>query len=57
MEPVATYAGEPTILTLANFGAGLALIGADGRSESMVPRARHFVFARPARERLEAGLQ
>jgi len=57
MEPVATYAGEPTILTLANFGAGLALIGADGRSESMVPRARRFVFALPARERLEARLQ
>ena len=55
MEPVSTYAGEPTILALVNFGTGLALIGADGASESMVPRARRFVFALPARERMEAG--
>ncbi len=54
MEPVSTYAGEPTILALVNFGTGLALIGADGGSESMVPRARRFVFALPARERMEA---
>jgi len=37
-----------------NFGTGLALIGADGASESMVPRTRRFVFALPARERMEA---
>ena len=55
MEPVSTYAGEPTILALVNFGTGLALIGADGASESMVPRTRRFVFALPARERMEAG--
>src|SRR5262245_38613593 len=55
MEPVSTYAGEPTILALVNFGTGLALIGADGRLDSMVPRARRFMFALPARERLEAG--
>ena len=54
MEPVSTYAGEPTILALVNFGTGLALIGADGGSESMVPRSRRFVFALPARERMEA---
>ena len=54
MEPVSTYAGEPTILALVNFGTGLALIGADGASESMVPRTRRFVFALPARERMEA---
>ena len=54
MEPVSTYAGEPTILALVNFGTGLALIGADGASESMVPRTRRFVFALPARERIEA---
>ena len=55
MEPVSTYAGEPTILALVNFGTGLALIGADGGSDSMVPRTRRFVFALPARERMEAG--
>jgi hypothetical protein len=54
MEPVATYGGEPTILALVNFGSGLALIGSDGRSGAMVPRTRRFVFALPARGRLEA---
>jgi hypothetical protein len=54
MEPVATYSGEPTILALVNFGSGLALIGSDGRSDAMVPRTRRFVFALPARGRLEA---
>src|SRR5262249_58489562 len=44
MEPVSTYAGEPTILALVNFGTGLALIGADERLDSMVPRPRRFVF-------------
>jgi hypothetical protein len=33
MEPVATYSGNPTILSLVNLGSGLALIGGDGRSE------------------------
>jgi hypothetical protein len=54
MEPVATYGGDPTILALVNFGSGLMLIGSDGRSGAMVPRARRFVFALPARDRLEA---
>jgi hypothetical protein len=54
MEPVATYSGDPTVLALVNFGSGLALIGSDGRSDSLVPRARRFVFALPAKERLEA---
>ena len=54
MEPVATYSGDPTILTLANWGTGLILIGRDGRSESTVNRISRFVFALPTRERLEA---
>jgi len=54
MEPVATYSGDPTILTLANWGTGLILIGRDGRSESTVNRISRFVFALPSRERLEA---
>ena len=49
MEPVATYGGDPTILTLANFGTGLLLIGSDGRSEFMVHRYLRFVFALPSR--------
>ena len=54
MEPVPTYSGDPTVLALVNFGSGLALIGSDGRSDSLVPRTRRFVFALPAKERLEA---
>jgi hypothetical protein len=54
MEPVATYSGDPTILTLANWGTGLMLIGRDGRSESKVNRISRFVFALPTREHLEA---
>jgi len=54
MEPVATYGGDPTILTLANWGTGLVLIGRDGRSESKVNRISRFVFAVPTNERLEA---
>jgi len=40
MEPVATYSGDPTILTLANWGTGLMLIGRNGRPESTVNRLR-----------------
>jgi hypothetical protein len=54
MEPVATYGGDPTILTLVNWGTGLLLIGRDGRSESMVFRKSRFVFALPTKGRLEA---
>jgi hypothetical protein len=47
MEPVATYAGDLTILALMNAGTGPLLIGSDGRSEFMVPRTFRFVFALP----------
>ena len=54
MEPVATYRGDPTILTLVNWGTGLMLVGRDGRPESMVFRKSRFVFAVPTKGRLEA---
>ena len=54
MEPVATYSGEPTILSLLNFGSGLALVGSNGRSDFMVPRYFRFVFALPGKLPLEA---
>ena len=54
MEPVATYSGDPTILTLVNWGTGLMLIGRDGRSESKVNRISRFVFALPTNGRPEA---
>ena len=43
-----------TVFRRYAFGSGLALIGSDGRSGAMVPRNRRFVFALPARDRLEA---
>jgi hypothetical protein len=46
MAPVATYAGEPTDLTIANGGAGLLLVGGDARPELVVPVATRFVFVR-----------
>jgi hypothetical protein len=49
MEPVKTYYGEPTILSLMNFGTGLALVGSNGRPESMVSGYLRFVFALPKR--------
>jgi hypothetical protein len=54
MEPVATYYGDPTILSLMNFGQGLALIGGDGRSDVIVTRTKRFIFALPAGQGLEA---
>jgi|SRR5215204_6583314 hypothetical protein len=47
MEPVATYAGELTILALANGGTGPLLIGSDGRPDFLLPRTLRFVFALP----------
>jgi hypothetical protein len=49
MEPVNTYAGEPTILSLVNWGTGLAVVGGTGRSDFMVSRYLRFVFAFPER--------
>jgi hypothetical protein len=49
MEPVNTYGGEPTVLSLVNWGSGLALLGGTGRSDFMVHRYLRFVFALPSR--------
>ena len=46
MAPIATYAGEPTDLTVANGGSGLLLVGGDARRELIVPIATRFVFVR-----------
>ena len=50
MDPVKTYDGVPTTLTLGNGGAGLVLIGRDGRSDFLVPANWRFVFALPRLE-------
>ena len=47
MEPVARYSGELVDFTLANGGAGLMLLGGDGRPELVLPGAVRFVFVKP----------
>lgn len=46
MEPIKTWSGEPVILNVANGGAGLILIGQDGRAEAEIPITSRIVFAR-----------
>lgn len=46
MEPINTWSGDPVILNVANGGAGLILIGQDGRAEAEIPMTSRFVFAR-----------
>ncbi|BCA00297.1 MULTISPECIES: hypothetical protein [Bradyrhizobium] len=46
MEPIKTWSGEPIILNVANGGAGLILIGQDGRAEADIPVTSRFIFAR-----------
>jgi hypothetical protein len=47
MEPIKTWKGAPVILTVANGGAGLILIGQDGSAEAQIPVASRFLFVRP----------
>ena len=46
MEPIQTWSGEPVILTLANGGAGLILIGQCGRASTKVALTSRFLFVR-----------
>jgi hypothetical protein len=46
MEPIKTWAGQPFILTVANGGAGLVLVGRDGHAEAEIPVAARFLFVR-----------
>jgi hypothetical protein len=46
MEPIKTWNGEPVILTVANGGAGLILIGQDGSAEAEIPVVCRFLFVR-----------
>jgi hypothetical protein len=46
MEPIKTWKGEPVILTVANGGAGLTLIGQDGSADAEIPVASRFLFVR-----------
>ena len=44
MEPIKTWHGAPVILTVANGGAGLVLIGRDGSPGAEIPVAARFLF-------------
>lgn len=46
MEPIKTWEGEPVILTVANGGAGLLLVGQDGRADAEIFTGSRFLFAR-----------
>jgi hypothetical protein len=46
MDPIKTWSGEPIILNVANGGAGLILIGQDGRAEADIPVTSRFIFVR-----------
>lgn len=46
MKPIRTWTDEEVILTVANGGAGLILIGQDGRADAEIPVASRFVFVR-----------
>ncbi|MBB4365824.1 hypothetical protein GGD65_006893 [Bradyrhizobium sp. CIR18] len=46
MKPIRTWAGEPVILTVANGGAGLILIGQNGQDDLEAPVRSRFVFVR-----------
>ena len=38
--------GRPVILTVANGGAGLVLLGRDGSADAEIPVAARFLFVR-----------
>src|SRR5258705_8021628 len=52
MEPIKTWKGAPVILTVANAGVGLVLIGRDGNADAEITVAARFLFVRSH----EAGL-
>ncbi|MGY4498969.1 hypothetical protein ACVWYH_002900 [Bradyrhizobium sp. GM24.11] len=47
MEPIRTWADEPVILTVANGGAGLILIGQDSHDGAEISVTSRLVFVRP----------
>jgi hypothetical protein len=44
MEPIMTWSGEAVILNVANGGAGLVLIGQDGRAEAEISATSRILF-------------
>jgi len=50
MEPIKTWEGEPVILTVANGGAGLIILGQDGRADAQISVASRFLFVRDGKD-------
>ncbi|MBR0903280.1 hypothetical protein JQ588_11555 [Bradyrhizobium liaoningense] len=46
MKPIKTWNGEQVVLNVANGGAGLILIGQDGRDDAEIPVTSRFLFMR-----------
>ena len=57
MEPIKTWNGEPIILTVANGGAGLILIGQDGSADAQISVVSRFLFVRSNEAALAEGLE
>ena len=46
MDPIKTWEGKPVILTVANGGAGLIILGRDGGADAQIPVGSRFLFVR-----------
>jgi uncharacterized protein YjiS (DUF1127 family) len=57
MEPIKTWNGEPIILTVANGGAGLILIGQDGSTDAQISVVSRFLFVRSNEAALAEGIE
>jgi hypothetical protein len=55
MEPIKTWKGKPVILTVANGGAGLILIGQDGSEDAQIPVRSRILFVRSGEAALAAA--
>ena len=49
MQPIKTWNGDPVVLNVANGGAGLVIIGQDGRADAEISVTSRFLFVRPNR--------
>ena len=57
MKPIRTWSGDPVVLNVANGGAGLVLIGQDGRDDAEIPVTSRFLFARSNEPTAGDGLE
>jgi hypothetical protein len=57
MEPIKRWSGEPVVLTVANGGAGLILIGQDGSADAQISAVSRFLFVRSNEAALAQGAE